>query len=234
MRSGSSASTMTKFGKHPEIDTVDLAAEAAMGALADARRHDGGHRRDRRGQPDERECRYRPTAAEADRPDRHPGVQRRQRLRDGCHRTAHRDHGRQGRRGRLRPGRRCREARGRRSARRRRRRRRTRTPGHRRAATGRWRRSTAGSARRRCRASSPRSAWSTATSTAAPASSCSPKISEKNHAHSTLNPLAAYQKRFTLEQIMNDVMIAYPNTRPMCSANCDGAAAAVVCSGEPS
>jgi len=58
------------------------------------------------------------------------------------------------------------------------------------------------------------------------------KISEKNHAHSTLNPLASYQKRFTLEQILNDVMIAYPNTRPMCSANCDGAAAAVVCSGE--
>jgi acetyl-CoA acyltransferase len=58
------------------------------------------------------------------------------------------------------------------------------------------------------------------------------KISEKNHAHSTLNPLAAYQKKFTLEQIMSDVMIAYPNTRPMCSANCDGAAAAVVCNGE--
>jgi len=58
------------------------------------------------------------------------------------------------------------------------------------------------------------------------------KISEKNHAHSTLNPLASYQKRFTLEQIMNDVMIAYPNTRAMCSANCDGAAAAVVCNGE--
>src|SRR6185436_9657056 len=38
-------------------------------------------------------------------------------------------------------------------------------------------------------------------------------------------------KRFTLEQIMNDVMIAYPNTRPMCSANCDGAAAAVIVSG---
>jgi len=57
------------------------------------------------------------------------------------------------------------------------------------------------------------------------------RISEKNHAHSTLNPLAAYQKRFTLEQIMNDVMIAYPNTRPMCSANCDGAAAAVVVGG---
>ncbi|MEY2754906.1 MAG: Beta-ketoadipyl-CoA thiolase, partial [Actinomycetota bacterium] len=27
--------TMTKFGKHPDKDTVDLAAEAAMGALAD-------------------------------------------------------------------------------------------------------------------------------------------------------------------------------------------------------
>jgi acetyl-CoA acyltransferase len=57
------------------------------------------------------------------------------------------------------------------------------------------------------------------------------KISEKNHAHSTLNPLAAYSKRFTLEQIMGDVMISYPNTRPMCSANCDGAAAAVLVSG---
>jgi acetyl-CoA acyltransferase len=57
-------------------------------------------------------------------------------------------------------------------------------------------------------------------------------ISEKNHAHSTLNPKAAYQKRMTLEEIMNDVMIAYPNTRPMCSANCDGAAAAVIVSGE--
>ena len=40
------------------------------------------------------------------------------------------------------------------------------------------------------------------------------KIAEKNHAHSTLNPFAAYQKRFTLEEIMNDVMIAYPNTPP--------------------
>jgi acetyl-CoA acyltransferase len=37
-------------------------------------------------------------------------------------------------------------------------------------------------------------------------------------------------KRMTLDEIMNDVMIAYPNTRPMCSANCDGAAAAVVVS----
>jgi acetyl-CoA acetyltransferase len=56
------------------------------------------------------------------------------------------------------------------------------------------------------------------------------RISEKNHSHSTLNPLAAYTKKMSLEQIMGDVMIAYPNTRPMCSANCDGAAAAVVVS----
>jgi acetyl-CoA acyltransferase len=56
------------------------------------------------------------------------------------------------------------------------------------------------------------------------------RISEKNHAHSTLNPLAAYSKKMSLEQIMGDLMIAYPNTRAMCSANCDGAAAAVVVS----
>jgi len=58
------------------------------------------------------------------------------------------------------------------------------------------------------------------------------RISEKNHAHSTLNPLAAYTKRLSLDSIKNDVMIAYPNTRPMCSANCDGGAAAVLVSGE--
>ena len=58
------------------------------------------------------------------------------------------------------------------------------------------------------------------------------QISEKNHGHSTLNPKAAYTKAMSTEQIMNDVMIAYPNTRPMCSANCDGAAAAVVVNGE--
>jgi acetyl-CoA acyltransferase len=57
------------------------------------------------------------------------------------------------------------------------------------------------------------------------------RISEKNHAHSTLNPLATYHKRMSLDEIMGDVMIAYPNTRSMCSANCDGAAAAVVVSG---
>jgi acetyl-CoA acyltransferase len=58
------------------------------------------------------------------------------------------------------------------------------------------------------------------------------KVAEKNHAHSTLNPLAQYQKAFSLEQIMNDEMIAYPNTKLMCCPTGDGAAAAVLTSGE--
>ena len=58
------------------------------------------------------------------------------------------------------------------------------------------------------------------------------RISEKNHAHSVLNPLAAYSKKMSLEHIMGDMMISYPNTRPMCSANCDGGAAAVLVSDE--
>jgi acetyl-CoA acyltransferase len=58
------------------------------------------------------------------------------------------------------------------------------------------------------------------------------KVAEKNHAHSTLNPLAQYQKAFTLDQIMNAEMIAYPNTLLMCCPTGDGAAAAVLCSGE--
>src|SRR5262249_53014377 len=58
------------------------------------------------------------------------------------------------------------------------------------------------------------------------------KVAEKNHAHSTLNPLAQYQKAFGLEEIMNAEMIAYPNTLLMCCPTGDGAAAAVIASGE--
>ena len=58
------------------------------------------------------------------------------------------------------------------------------------------------------------------------------KVAEKNHAHSTLNPLAQYQKEFTLEQVMGAEMIAYPNTVLMCCPTGDGAAAAVLVSGE--
>ncbi|MDA8185393.1 MAG: thiolase family protein [Acidimicrobiales bacterium] len=56
------------------------------------------------------------------------------------------------------------------------------------------------------------------------------KVAEKNHAHSTLNPLAQYQKRFSLEEIMAAEMVAYPNTLLMCCPTGDGAAALVLCS----
>ena len=165
---------MTKFGKHPDLDTVDLASEAAIGALADGgvtmkdigvlggRQPDGGQRR------------HRPAAAEADRPDGHPRLQRGQRLRHRRHRPADR------RSWRSRPasatwawpsgwrswrGPACWPAAAART---------TGTPGPARAATAPWHRSTGASAPRSCPACSPRSAWSTATSTAAPASSCSP------------------------------------------------------------
>jgi acetyl-CoA acetyltransferase len=58
------------------------------------------------------------------------------------------------------------------------------------------------------------------------------KVAEKNHAHSTLNPLAQYQKAYSLDEVMNAEMIAYPNTLLMCCPTGDGAAAAVLCSGE--
>jgi len=47
-----------------------------------------------------------------------------------------------------------------------------------------------------------------------------------------LNPLAQYQKAFSLEEVMGGEMIAYPNTILMCCPTGDGAAAAVVVSGE--
>jgi acetyl-CoA acyltransferase len=56
------------------------------------------------------------------------------------------------------------------------------------------------------------------------------KVAVKNHHHSTLNPKAMYQVETPLEQVMSSEMIAYPNTKLMCSANVDGAAAAVLVS----
>jgi acetyl-CoA acetyltransferase len=58
------------------------------------------------------------------------------------------------------------------------------------------------------------------------------KVAEKNHMHSTLNPLAHYQKPFTLEEVMDAEMMSYPNTLLMCCPNTDGAAAAVLVSEE--
>jgi len=56
------------------------------------------------------------------------------------------------------------------------------------------------------------------------------KVAEKNHMHSTLNPLAQYQKAFSLEEIMEARVISYPNTLPMCCPTGDGAAAIVLVS----
>jgi acetyl-CoA acyltransferase len=56
------------------------------------------------------------------------------------------------------------------------------------------------------------------------------KVSVKNHHHSTFNPKSMYQKETPLEEVLNAEMIAYPNTKLMCSVNVDGAAAAVLMS----
>lgn len=54
------------------------------------------------------------------------------------------------------------------------------------------------------------------------------KVAQKNHLNSTLNPLAQYRKEFSLEQIAEGDVIAYPNTALMCSPTGDGAAAVVL------
>jgi acetyl-CoA acetyltransferase len=56
------------------------------------------------------------------------------------------------------------------------------------------------------------------------------KVAVKNHHHSTMNPKAMLQKETPLEMVMGAEMIAYPNTKLMCSINVDGAAAVVLVS----
>ena len=56
------------------------------------------------------------------------------------------------------------------------------------------------------------------------------KVAVKNHHHSTMNPKSMYQIETPLEQVMGSEMIAYPNTKLMCSVNVDGAAAAILVS----
>ena len=56
------------------------------------------------------------------------------------------------------------------------------------------------------------------------------KVSVKNHRHSIRNAKSMYQKETPLEMVMGAEMIAYPNTKLMCSVNVDGAAAAVLVS----
>ena len=58
------------------------------------------------------------------------------------------------------------------------------------------------------------------------------KVAQKNHEHSTLNPLAQYRKAFTLDEVMGSEVIAYPNTLLMCCPTGDGSAAVVLVSDE--
>ena len=53
-------------------------------------------------------------------------------------------------------------------------------------------------------------------------------IASKNHFHSSMNPLAQYQKPFTVEEILESPEVAYPLTRLMCSPIGDGAAALII------
>ncbi len=57
-------------------------------------------------------------------------------------------------------------------------------------------------------------------------------VSSKNHEHSVHNPLGQFQKRFTVEEVLAAPPIAYPLTLPMCAPVSDGAAAAILITGE--
>ena len=54
------------------------------------------------------------------------------------------------------------------------------------------------------------------------------EIAEKNHRNSVDNPYAMYQKAFTLEEILASPMVTSPNTVLMCGPTTDGAAASVL------
>jgi acetyl-CoA acetyltransferase len=55
-------------------------------------------------------------------------------------------------------------------------------------------------------------------------------ICSKNHFHSSFNPLAQYQKTFSVEEVLEAPEVVWPLTRPMCSPIGDGAAAVMVAS----
>lgn len=58
------------------------------------------------------------------------------------------------------------------------------------------------------------------------------KVSIKNHKNGCLNPYAQFQKEVTLEEIANSPIVADPLTVLHCCPTGDGAAAAIVCSGD--
>jgi len=54
-------------------------------------------------------------------------------------------------------------------------------------------------------------------------------VSAKNHSHSVHNPLAQYQRAYSIDEILAAPPITYPLTLPMCAPISDGSAAAVFC-----
>jgi acetyl-CoA acyltransferase len=56
------------------------------------------------------------------------------------------------------------------------------------------------------------------------------KVAQKNHRNSVLNPLAQYQKEYSYEEIAAADLVSWPNTKLMCCPTSDGAAAVVVVS----
>jgi acetyl-CoA acetyltransferase len=57
-------------------------------------------------------------------------------------------------------------------------------------------------------------------------------IAAKNHYHGSLNPDAQYRMDMTVEEVLNDRLVSHPLTRAMCAPIGDGAAAAILVSGE--
>jgi acetyl-CoA acyltransferase len=57
-------------------------------------------------------------------------------------------------------------------------------------------------------------------------------IAAKNHRHGALNPDAQYRIPMTVEQVLADRLVSWPLTRSMCAPTGDGAAAAILASGE--
>lgn len=56
------------------------------------------------------------------------------------------------------------------------------------------------------------------------------QVKVKNSKHGKLNPYARYQREFTLEEVMNSPMLAYPLRLYEIAATSDGAAAVILCS----
>ncbi len=57
-------------------------------------------------------------------------------------------------------------------------------------------------------------------------------IASKNHWHSTMNPNAQYTFDVSVDDVLNDRMVSYPLTRAMCAPIGDGAASAILATGD--